>query len=121
MSPDSKQILESILKRDRSLTEVEKHALNRVLKGPVFSMAAPSDPLQTMAPPTMLMSRAMVAEKLGVSISTVERLQAVGEITPVYVTADAPRFIAEEIHTFIARRKARPAHHGAREKAMAAP
>jgi len=63
----------------------------------------------------------MVAEKLGVSVSTVERLEAAGDITPVYVTADSPRFIAEEIDTFIAQRKARAAHRGARGKATVAP
>lgn len=107
MSPDAKQILQSILKRDITLTEREKAALRSVIDGKPM---APSSPQAIPVPQrnlgSRLLTRADVARHLNTSISTVERLEKVGHLSSVAITSDCPRFLPDEVQDFIQLRKA---------------
>ncbi|MBW7897068.1 MAG: helix-turn-helix domain-containing protein [Opitutaceae bacterium] len=108
MSPDAKQILQSILKRDATLTVHEQDWLRSIIAGgPIL----PAPQLPTPQPPVtlggQLLTRAQVAEHLNASISTVERLERTGQLTPISITSDCPRFLPEEVNEFIESRKAR--------------
>jgi len=107
MSPDAKQILQSILKRDATLTECERTALRSIIARPTFA-ASQQQPI----PPEhgklggRLLTRAEVARHLGASISTVERLEKTGYLRPVAITSDSPRFLPDEVQAFIEQKKA---------------
>jgi hypothetical protein len=108
MSPDAKQILQSILKRDATLMEHEKAALRSIIAGgPILPALQPPIPPPPVVLGGQLLTRAQVAEHLNASISTVERLERTGQLTPIAITSDCPRFLPEEIIAFIESRKAR--------------
>ena len=68
-----------------------------------------SPPTALLMPPPdkdeKLLSRQDVADKLDVSVSTVDRLAKAGEFTPVKVTGRNPKFRKSEVERYIRRRR----------------
>jgi len=121
MSPEAKQIFQGILKRDTSLTEWEQSALRSILVGQELLQPVLPAIQRPVALSQPLLTRAQVAEHLNVSVSTVERLEKAGQLKPITITTDCPRFLPEEINVFKEALKAqRNQPHGTPRKEAAA-
>ena len=110
MSPQTKQLLLSIRKLDRTLTSPERELIQSLLGG-----RAPVKVQQAMLPVEDLMPRAAVAGKLAVSEVTVWRWEGTEELVPYYVTPDSPRYHPGEVADFLAKRRGK--QHSRKAKA----
>jgi len=107
MQPESRLLLESIQKRDTALAEQERALLQALLSGTMPAMKTAGG-----LPAAPLMERQAVATYYTVSEDTVRRLEKSGELLPLYITPDCPRYDPQEVESFLAKRRAIRASRG---------
>ena len=101
MSPEGKLLLQSISKRDKTLTEQERALIEALLSGISAPGLGSSEP-----PPDNLLKLSAVAIWLDVSEATIRRLDDDDELVPLYITPDLPRYDPKEVDAFLATRRA---------------
>lgn len=96
MSPETKQLLKSIHKLDRTLTASELELVRCLLDG-----QAPVKVQPALLPGEDYMTRAAVARKLSVCETTVWR----SDLVPYYPSPDSPRYHPGEVADYMSKRQ----------------
>lgn len=115
MTPETKDILESIAKRDKTLSAAARATIRGLIDGTAQPAATPATAIVPDDRP--LLTRAQVAERLNMSEATVWRLEKAGLLVPVSMTPDCPRFLPAEVDTYLASRMAERARKHLRKQA----